>query len=264
MNGEVTGEYGERLAAAIGPGAGLLSVWDRIPSTSALARELAADGGADRGAALVAEEQTAGRGSEGRVWVSPLGGVYLSILFRMDKAPDPKRMGLVPIAAGVAAAEAIEEAAGIRVAVRWPNDLDGARGKLGGILVEAGFASRQPRLAVAGIGINIGPPPPVPGAPTPPDGLPPETKRETVVAALLAAFERVRSLSPAEIASRWESRSPTGRGCPCLLRLRDGADVVGETAGIEANGALRVRIGKETRIVHASDAVAIRHHRGAG
>ncbi len=259
--------YGDRLTAAIDaaavPRPELIGVWDRIPSTSRLARELAAAGAVER-AVLVAEEQTAGRGTEGRTWVSPPGGIYLSLLFPMEEAPDPARMGLVPIAAGIAAAEAIGETTGTRVAVRWPNDLDGPRGKLGGVLVETGFASRQPALAVLGIGINIGPPPPVVRPKVRPDGLPPETVREEVVAAILGAFERTRRLPPAEIASRWEERSPTGRGCPCLIRLRNGAGIMGETAGLHPDGALRVRVGKETRIVHASDTVAIRRPCGTG
>ncbi len=263
--------YGERVSAAIrragiGNGAempGLIAVWDRVLSTNVLAKELARNAVMEEGI-FVAAEQTAGRGTEGRDWVSPRGGIYLSILASMEEARDPDRSGLIPIAAGVAVAEALSEASGTRVALRWPNDLDGSRGKLGGILVEAGFAARHPELVVVGIGVNIGRPPAVADAPVAPDGLPESVVREEAVAAIFAAFGRVRNTASEEVISRWERLSPTGRGCPCVLRLHDGTEVSGETDGLHPSGALRVRLGTETRIVHASDAVSIQHRSTAG
>ncbi len=250
---------GERLAAAfLGGRPPLIVARDRVRSTNALAKELAREVGAVSGV-FVADEQTGGRGRGERVWASPPGGIYVSILFALDAPDDPVRLGLVPIAAGVAAAEALREVSGTPVSLRWPNDLDGARGKVGGVLVEAGFAPGRPELAVAGFGINVGRPPPVADARIPPDALPGDVSREAAAAAIFRAFERTRRLSAGDIAARWDRLSPSGRGCRCAVRLRDGVELVGETVGLDRTGAIRVRAGGSVRIVHASDAVVIRH-----
>ena len=103
-------------------------------------------------ASVVAEEQVSGRGRQGRVWSSPPGcGLWVSVLVRTDGV-DPARRTWLPLVAGLAAAEAVS---GVRVDLKWPNDLVVDRGatvaKLGGILAEAIDESR----VVVGIGINI-------------------------------------------------------------------------------------------------------------
>jgi BirA family transcriptional regulator, biotin operon repressor / biotin---[acetyl-CoA-carboxylase] ligase len=126
---------------------------ETIGSTNDTVMQLAA-ACAPEGAAVLAEEQTAGRGRRGRAWSSPPGaGLYLSVLLRGDtltRAP-----GLSTLGAGVAAAQAIAIATGLRVSLKWPNDLvigDGWK-KLGGILCEA----NGPDALVVGVGINITP-----------------------------------------------------------------------------------------------------------
>lgn len=112
-------------------------------STNTVARKLAARG-APHGTLVTADEQTAGRGRQGRSWSAPVGaGLVCSWVIRADPlAP------LLSLAAGVAVAEL----AGDGAMVKWPNDvlLDGR--KLAGILVEG---RPQERWAVLGIGINV-------------------------------------------------------------------------------------------------------------
>ena len=117
-------------------------------STTRLAAELVR-GGAGDGLVVGADHQTAGRGRRGRIWESrPGSSLLVSVVLR----PVPE---LVTLAAGLAAAEACEAVAGVPVELKWPNDVIGAGGKLGGILCElVGDA------AVVGLGLNLGWAPP--------------------------------------------------------------------------------------------------------
>ena len=115
-----------------------------ISSTNERAKELA-QAGAPHGMLVTADEQTAGRGRQGRAWtVPPRSAVLMSLVLRdFDE--------LLPLAASVAVAEACE-AAGVNCAIKWPNDvwIDGR--KVSGILVEG---RPQEGWAVLGIGLNV-------------------------------------------------------------------------------------------------------------
>src|SRR5262245_48514511 len=79
---------------------------------------LLAASGVDDGVVAVADVQTAGRGRHGRTWTAAPGAALLvSVLLRPDIAPE--RLHLVTLAAGVAAAEAVEEVAGFSPQVKW-------------------------------------------------------------------------------------------------------------------------------------------------
>jgi BirA family transcriptional regulator, biotin operon repressor / biotin---[acetyl-CoA-carboxylase] ligase len=118
-------------------------------STNARARGLA-EGGAPGGTVVTADEQSAGRGRQGRSWSAPPGGalLYSAILRPLDE-----RHLLLPLAVPVAVCEAAEELApGIECRIKWPNDvwLDGR--KLAGVLIEA---KPQSGWAVIGVGLNL-------------------------------------------------------------------------------------------------------------
>ena len=117
-----------------------------------LLHELASDG-AEEGTVVVACEQTSGRGSRGRVWRSPPGGLWLSALYR--PAP-PAAVELLSLRVGLAVAEALEAVgSGLRVAIKWPNDLIVDDRKLGGILCEARWHGEALAWIVAGVGLNV-------------------------------------------------------------------------------------------------------------
>ena len=107
--------------------------YDTIDSTMHEAEALA-QAGSPSGTAVLADEQTAGLGRHGHSWHSERNaGLYCSVVLRLELPP-----GAVPIltlALGLAAAEAIERAAGIACDIRWPNDLMIRDRKTGGILV---------------------------------------------------------------------------------------------------------------------------------
>lgn len=107
-----------------------------------------------RGAACVAEHQTAGRGRRGRNWVTPYGAnLALSLAWRFD-LPLPALGGL-SLAVGVVLAETLQQLGLIGHQLKWPNDLHVDGRKLAGILVEAFGEAQGPTLAVIGIGVNL-------------------------------------------------------------------------------------------------------------
>jgi BirA family biotin operon repressor/biotin-[acetyl-CoA-carboxylase] ligase len=120
----------------------------RLHSTNDLARELAAQS-APHGTVVTAEEQTAGRGRQGRSWTAPPGK---ALLYSAILRPLSRRHLLLPLAAPLAVAEAAESVAPVSCAVKWPNDIwiDGR--KCAGILIEA---RPQDGWAVIGVGLNV-------------------------------------------------------------------------------------------------------------
>lgn len=126
--------------------------YDTIDSTNTRAKALAKDG-APHGTVLVAGAQTGGRGRMGRSFLSPTGGVYLSVILRPACPPD--RLMHLTCAAAVAGCKAVEQACGICPQIKWTNDLVYGKKKLGGILTELALDGRGfVEYAVIGIGIN--------------------------------------------------------------------------------------------------------------
>ena len=126
-----------------------------VTSTNTVLRELAGKG-APEGYVLAANEQTGGRGRLGRNFYSPAGhGVYFSLLLRPgSKSTDAS---LITSAAAVAVARAVEEVTGVKLGIKWVNDLYTDGKKVCGILTEAtyGIESGIVETAILGIGINV-------------------------------------------------------------------------------------------------------------
>ncbi len=97
---------------------------------------------------VVADAQTAGRGRHGRSWVTAPRALAASLAF-LPSVP-PSAWGPLPLAAGLAAREAIASTWSVEVGIKWPNDLVTASGKVAGILVEVAGG-----LPVAGLGLNV-------------------------------------------------------------------------------------------------------------
>lgn len=126
-----------------------------LSSTNDRARELAR-AGAPALTLVVAEEQTAGRGRQGRPFFSPAGtGVYMSLLLRPERLDRPEQ---ITAAAAVAAARAVEHISGRAADIKWVNDVYVDGRKTVGILTEAGATADGAAWAVLGIGVNLLPP----------------------------------------------------------------------------------------------------------
>jgi BirA family transcriptional regulator, biotin operon repressor / biotin---[acetyl-CoA-carboxylase] ligase len=192
-------------------------------STNERAKELAA-AGAPHGTLVTADEQTAGRGRQGRVWTAPpRSAVLMSVVLReLDE--------LLPLAAAVAVCEALP----VDAALKWPNDvwIDGR--KVAGILVEG---RPQEGWAVLGVGLNV-------GTEQFPDELAElatslrlvgqAVSTEDVLRALLSSLGAWLGAPPARVLKAWRSRDAL-KGQ--RVRWSDGEGVAG---GIDDSGALVV------------------------
>ena len=100
------------------------------------------------GAVGVADEQTGGRGRQGRSWNAPPGtSVLVSVLLKPPGGRNTPELSLV---GGLAAAEAVERATGLAAQIKWPNDVMLNRRKVAGVLAEASTGG-----VVLGIGLNV-------------------------------------------------------------------------------------------------------------
>ena len=124
--------------------------YPELGSTMDEAARMAAEG-ADEGTVVMAEIQTAGRGRQGRSWVSRPGNLMLSVLFR----PDISQLPYISVIGGLAAARAVRKVAGIDPRIKWPNDLMLGGGKVAGILAESAIEGESVCYAVLGIGMNV-------------------------------------------------------------------------------------------------------------
>ena len=125
---------------------------ESVDSTNLRLKEAARAGAVRAPYVLVADSQTAGRGRLGRVFVSPPGtGLYMSVLLNPPAGADP---GRITILCAVAVCRAVEETAGLRLGIKWVNDLFLRGRKVCGILAE-----RIGPGVVAGIGVNVTTPP---------------------------------------------------------------------------------------------------------
>jgi BirA family transcriptional regulator, biotin operon repressor / biotin---[acetyl-CoA-carboxylase] ligase len=132
---------------------GKLIIHEQLESTQNLVRDLALRGEPE-GAAVMALEQTGGRGRSGHSWVSPPGkNLALSVLLR--PAIDPAEAALLGMMASIAVVETIEACGIARAQLKWPNDVlvDGL--KIAGILSEAALTSRAVDYVIIGIGLNV-------------------------------------------------------------------------------------------------------------
>ena len=109
------------------------------------------EGDAEEGAVVVAETQTAGRGRQGRNWVSQPGNLLVSVLFR----PTLEALPFISIIGGVAAARAVRKVTGLEPQIKWPNDLLIQGRKVAGILAESAIAGDTVWYAVLGVGMNV-------------------------------------------------------------------------------------------------------------
>jgi BirA family biotin operon repressor/biotin-[acetyl-CoA-carboxylase] ligase len=194
-------------------------------STNEHARGLAA-GGAPHGTLVTASSQSAGRGRQGRSWEAPPGSSLLMSLVLREPSD------LLPLAAGVAVAQAC----GPEAQVKWPNDVVVAEGgglrKLAGILAEG---RPQEGWAVLGIGLNVA---------VDLDELPPELQATAATLGLapadvpavrervLAGLDAALALGDAELLEAWRERDVL------LGREVDCGEVVGVAAGVDGAGRL--------------------------
>ena len=125
----------------------------KTDSTNRVAMELG-HAGEPEGAVVLAEEQTGGRGRQGRVWHSErAAGIYVTLLLRPKLGP--VQAPLLTMMAGLSARSAVQAVTGLAVDLKWPNDVLVRGKKAGGILTEMYAEPAQIEFVIVGIGLNV-------------------------------------------------------------------------------------------------------------
>ena len=124
--------------------------FDSVDSTQNQAMKMASE--ASNGTLIIAEKQTSGKGRLGRKWISPKGGIWLSII--LHPKFDMSVITLFPIASALALSNAIEKTLNIKSELKWPNDITINGKKVAGMLVDASIESNKIENMILGVGIN--------------------------------------------------------------------------------------------------------------
>ena len=236
-------------------GRGSLVVVHRVDSTNRLARRIARpyleDDRRPPPLVLLAREQTAGRGRQGRAWASPAGvGIYTSLLVSVT---DAEALSAVPLQVPLALCRALD-GVGVECGIKWPNDLVVGGRKLGGVLIEALAGGRA---VIVGYGINgcqRASELPVPGA----TSLRLEIGGAPDLACLAVDLARSVMRRPAQgepwaaLVEAYRERCVHRPGDP--LRCRLGDEVVeGAFVGFDDGGRLRIRTGEGERVLGSAE-----------
>lgn len=252
-----------RLVAPNGPYAAL----DVVESTASTNADLAAATGAADRTALIALEQTAGQGRRGRGWSSPVGGLYVSVLFR-PAGVAPARLPWLNLIAGLALVR-VAASVGVEATLKWPNDLLLGEGKGAGILSEI----TADGSVVVGIGLNVAK---LPGDVEPaPGGLAPtsledagatDLDREELAFRLLVELTGLEGVwrknggdaVESGLLEEYLEHSATV-GSQVRVELAGGQELIGVAQRVEADGTLVVRGGDGVdHGVSAGDVVHLR------
>lgn len=225
-----------------------LTLLDEVDSTQNVAHELVRQG-AEEGALVIAEQQTQGRGRQGRAWHSPKGkGIYMSLVLkpRIPLHFTPQLTLLV----AVALCRTMRQYVGDKVGIKWPNDLLIGGRKVSGILLESRADDERLHYVVAGIGIGVN---------LTEDDYPPELRkiatslrietgaevdRTAFICAFLAELEELYGLYQLEgfapIQALWEANAVSLHKRVTVVAAA--GPVTGMAERIDDNGALVLRL----------------------
>ena len=245
-----------------------VEAYGTVASTMQPAHAWIARTGFRSGSLVVADEQSAGRGRLNRRWEAPPGS---SLLVSVALTGDHIALGpLLPLAAGLAALEAMDAVTGApeRYGLKWPNDIvAGSPGagqrKLGGILVEAVHEGGTLRHAVLGVGINVSQQadelPQVEPPALPPTSLaleegpaPAAVDRTRLLDALCRSLDRCLALPGPELLARWQRRLWT-LGRTVTLHAAGGSTRTARAVAVTPSGGLLLEDETGTFSVDAGD-----------
>lgn len=238
---------------------------DVVETTGSTNADLLARHGAGediRGAVLVAEHQSAGRGRQGRAWSTPARSqIALSVGVDAEGRP-PSDWGWLPLLTGVAVADAVQATTGITPGLKWPNDILVEERKLGGILAEV--ASPAP-VVVLGLGVNV--------TLTPEEA--PDERATSLLMLGSTMLDRSALLGSilAELSARidrWQLRGPdasliddyrarsTTLGTRVRALLPGDREIIGTATELDELGHLHINTGAQTVAVSAGDITHLR------
>ena len=234
-----------------------LRCFQEISSTNELAKELASK--SENGTAILAEIQTQGRGRLSRPWVSPPGGIWMSLILKPEMPLS--KVHQINMAVSVAVSRSIQALYGLEAGIKWPNDILIDERKVCGILMEVSAEVDRLDYAVVGLGIN---------ANVDVSGFPDEWKStsighllgrvvsraeliQNILQEIEAAYERMNST---EIYEEWRRRSITiGK----LVRITSmTGDLIGVAEDLLKDGALYLKTKEGSKHVLAGDCIHLR------
>ncbi|MDD8020623.1 MAG: biotin--[acetyl-CoA-carboxylase] ligase [Acidobacteriota bacterium] len=215
------------------------------------------------GTAVLADEQAGGRGTKGRNWHSPAKkGLYVSFLLR----PSLDLLNLLPLAAGLAAAQAIDELTGLAINLKWPNDLMFEGKKIGGILCEGETSQSTRPYVIAGFGINLSQHPEdfPPGIASLASSLylisgqnyQPEELFPLLGQQLQIWYNKLKEGQINLIVGSFEARLFFSPGQVLIIKDQEG-EVRGKFTGIGQDGSLILRTGQGNKKYYASEIIKV-------
>lgn len=238
--------------------------FDLIESTNTEAARQAKLG-ADEGLCIVARQQTAGRGRQGRVWISEKdAGLYFSIVLRPKT--ETRYLPLLTLMSAVVVADVLRENYKLTPDIKWANDVHVNNRKISGILAET-VETNKNLAVVVGIGVNLKSSDFSTDLSKIATSIEEETNQKVSFEALLenlienfaVFYEIFKGENGAKkIRDEWTRRSSYAFGKKVRAVL-EREIICGETRGIEENGALRIELSDgETKIIHAGDVETLR------
>ena len=245
--------------------------FDKVSSTNRIALEMASDG-LPGGIAILAETQTRGKGRLGRSWFSPPAcNIIFSILLR--PCLPLREYPLFSPATAIGVIDGLDSATSVKAGIKWPNDIVVGEKKLGGILLETGAGGDQAALVI-GLGVNVNldqsnfPDELQSSATSLKEILGQELDRTALVIALFEGISR--RVSELQTGSKTAVLQAVSTRCLTLgkkISVKTAQKTFeGWAEGIEEDGALRIRMGDQSRrriligeITHLREADAARH-----
>ena len=234
--------------------------FERLPSTNPFAESLAKSG-APEGTIVLANEQTGGKGRQGRLWFSPPdANLYFSLIVR----PTTSRLHYLPFLMALAIVRFLK-ALSFHPDLKWPNDVMVNGKKISGILIQTSLEQNQLQFAVIGCGVNVN------SVELPPDLSKSATSiaiekghivaREVLLASLLFEFEtmygRIDNMEWNEFCVELEKHSSYLRGSLVQMQ-QEGTTVEGTTGGLDPYGGLILDTSEGERIFYAGDVQSCR------
>jgi BirA family biotin operon repressor/biotin-[acetyl-CoA-carboxylase] ligase len=128
----------------------IIYYFDTIDSTQNYATKISNQNSS--GTVIIAHHQTSGKGRLGRKWISPRGGIWLSVI--LYPKFDVSYATLFPLASSLALCMAIENTLNLKPELKWPNDVTLHGKKVAGMLVDISMESNHIEHLILGVGIN--------------------------------------------------------------------------------------------------------------
>jgi BirA family biotin operon repressor/biotin-[acetyl-CoA-carboxylase] ligase len=230
--------------------------FDQLPSTNEHAHRLAKEG-YEEGTLIIAKTQTMGKGRMGRRWVSPPGGIYLSLILRPRISPTT--LPFLSLLGGGSVVSAIRDMFKIDAGLKWPNDILLNMKKVGGILLEGETKGEEVDFVILGIGVNANirreelPERPIWPATSIMEEMGERVDCEELTRRILISLGKgyhdfIRD-GPQSLLREW-SGMDLFIGKPLIMKTERG-EIEGEGMGVDLDGAYRVRLrdGRVERVI---------------